>query len=137
MVRFEKLRDRNWLEPLGKSLEYLHHLLMSVALVEEKWFSQLTRQHHLGNIAIWTFEWSLFIIENLTCFSKTSIWVSGGEKFLLKSRPHSPMATHSAHLKAFFAIYTKYISPIDSPRGFSDLAACFLIPGFCIVRMDS
>ena len=44
-----------------------------------------------------------------TCFSNTSIWVSGGEKFLLKSRPHSPIATHSAHLKKFFAIYTKYI----------------------------
>ena len=35
----------------------------------------------------------------ITCFSKTSIWTSGGEKFLLKSRPHSPIATHSAHLK--------------------------------------
>ena len=65
MVRFEKLRERNWLEPLGKSLEYLHHLLMSVALVEEKWFSQLTRQHNLGNIAIWTFEWSLFTINRI------------------------------------------------------------------------
>ena len=29
------------------------------------------------------------------CFSKTSSWTSGGEKFLLKSRPHSPTATHS------------------------------------------
>ena len=31
-----------------------------------------------------------------TCFSKTSSCTSGGEKFLLKSSPHSPMATHSA-----------------------------------------
>lgn len=34
-----------------------------------------------------------------TCFSKTSSWTSCGEKFRLKSRPHSPMATHSG----FFA----------------------------------
>ena len=40
----------------------------------------------------------IFEESRATCFSKTSIWTSGGEKLRLKSRPHSPMATHSAHL---------------------------------------
>ena len=35
------------------------------------------------------------LIPTLTCFSNTSICTSGSEKFLLKSRPHSPTATHS------------------------------------------
>lgn len=37
-----------------------------------------------------------------TCFLKTSFCTSGSEKFLLKSRPHSPIATHSGLDAIFF-----------------------------------
>lgn len=35
------------------------------------------------------------MVRGPTCFSKTSNWTSCGEKFLLKSSPHSPTATTS------------------------------------------
>ena len=55
----------------------------------------------------------IFEESRATCFSKTSIWTSGGEKLRLKSRPHSPMATHSAHLVILFS------SPLGLSSSFS------------------
>ena len=69
---------------------------MRVPLVQEQRLAELAGQHHLYTHCT---ELYCTVLYCTTCFSNTSTWVSGGEKFLLKSRPHSPMATHSAHLQ--------------------------------------
>ena len=78
---------------------------MRVPLVQEQRLAELAGQHHLYThctvlscTALYTVLFCT-VLYCTTCFSNTSTWVSGGEKFLLKSRPHSPMATHSAHLQ--------------------------------------
>ena len=57
---------------------------------------------------------------NWTCFSNTSNWVSGGEKFRLKSSPHSPKATHS--------IFEQSDSSSVSDSESHNLASCGWIP---------
>ena len=86
------------------------------------------------------------------CFSKTSSWTSGGEKFLLKSRPHSPTATHSGLLtisvkaakqrevETFFERGTKTIrsEKLTGKSWFSGTAevVCLGVPRLGVVRVD-
>ena len=113
----------------------LRYLIACSTVPQKQWITQLGR-----------FPWSLYFCNNRTisscasrswrnkgfckrqanliCSSKTSNCMSGGEKFLLKSRPHSPIATHSELLASSVMDERVSVAPSSS----HDFASCGWIP---------
>ena len=118
---------------IHKSFKNGHHFLMCVSFMKEQGFSKFTCKRHLTDRRIY----ATILVKFTTCFSNTSIWTSGGEKFLLKSRPHSPIATHSVHLRNKIFCTPEYLINHVLPGSFLQFIVCFFIPRLCIVWVDS
>ena len=113
----------------------LRYLIACSTVPQKQWITQLGK-----------FPWSLYFCNNRTisscaslswrnkgflkrqanliCSSNTSNCMSGGEKFLLKSRPHSPIATHSELLAN--SVIDESVS--EAPSSSQDFASCGWIP---------